>query len=149
MKLLTTMKLKIHLLSPDAQVPSYAHDDDSGMDLVADEALVIPAGEWRLAGTGIAIELPSFTEAQVRPRSGLAWQHGITVLNTPGTIDEGYRGEIKVILINHSQQAFPVKKGMKIAQMVISPILRPTLEICDAKISETTRGTKGFGSTGI
>lgn len=143
------MKLKIHLLSPDAQVPTYAHDTDSGMDLVADESLVIPAGEWRLVGTGIAIELPHLTEAQVRPRSGLAAKHGITVLNTPGTIDEGYRGEIKVILINHSQQAFSVEKGMKIAQMVVAPVLRPTVEIGEDKISETTRGAKGFGSTGM
>lgn len=143
------MKLKIHLLYPDAQVPTYAHDTDSGMDLLAYEDMLIPADEWRLVGTGIAIELPHLTEAQVRPRSGLAAKHGITVLNTPGTIDEGYRGEIKVILINHSHQEFSVKKGMKIAQMVIAPILRPTIEICDDKISETTRGAKGFGSTGL
>jgi dUTP pyrophosphatase len=119
------------------------------MDLVAYESLVIPAGEWRLVGTGIAIELPHLTEAQVRPRSGLAAKHGITVLNTPGTIDEGYRGEIKVILMNHSQQDFSVQKGMKIAQMVIAPVLRPTVEIGEDEISETTRGAKGFGSTGV
>lgn len=143
------MKLKIHLLYPDAQVPSYAHDADSGMDLVAYEALVIPAAEWRLVGTGIAIELPHLTEAQVRPRSGLAAKHGITVLNSPGTIDEGYRGEIKVILMNHSQQDFSVRKGMKIAQMVIAPVLRPAVEIGEDDMSETTRGAKGFGSTGV
>ena len=143
------MKLKIHLLSPDAQVPTYAHDTDSGMDLFASDALAIPSGEWRLVGTGIAIALPHLTEAQVRPRSGLAVKHGITVLNTPGTIDEGYRGEIKVILMNHSKKDFQVEKGMKIAQMVIAPVLRPTLEICDEELSETTRGTKGFGSTGV
>lgn len=143
------MSLKIYLLYPDAEVPKYAHDNDSGMDLVAYEYILIPAGEWRLVGTGIAIELPSLTEAQVRPRSGLAYKHGLTVLNTPGTIDEGYRGEIKVILINHGDRDFQVNKGMKIAQMVIAPILRPTLEICQEKISETTRGAKGFGSTGV
>ncbi len=143
------MSLKIHRLYPDAEVPTYAHENDSGMDLVAYEDILIPAGEWRLVGTGIAIELPSLTEAQVRPRSGLAYKYGLTVLNTPGTIDEGYRGEIKVILINHGDRDFQVNKGMKIAQMVIAPILRPTLEICQEKISETTRGAKGFGSTGV
>lgn len=143
------MNLKIYPLSPTAKIPTYAHDTDSGMDLVADKSLVIPAGEWRLVGTGIAIDLPHLTEAQVRPRSGLALKHGITVLNSPGTIDEKYTGEVKVILINHSQQAFSVEKGMKIAQMVIAPVLRPIVEIGDGKISETARGSKGFGSTGI
>jgi dUTP pyrophosphatase len=119
------------------------------MDLLAYEDILIPAGEWRLVGTGIAIELPHLTEAQVRPRSGLAAKYGITVLNTPGTIDEGYRGEIKVILINHSQEDFPVEKGMRIAQMVIAPVFRPKVEVCRGEISATTRGAKGFGSTGI
>ncbi|KOR35961.1 dUTP diphosphatase [Planktothricoides sp. FACHB-1370] len=143
------INMKIHLLYADAQVPTYAHDTDSGMDLLAYEDILIPAGEWRLVGTGIAIELPHLTEAQVRPRSGLAAKHGITVLNTPGTIDEGYRGEIKVILINHSPQDFQVEKGMRIAQMVIAPVFRPKVEVCRGEISATTRGAKGFGSTGI
>lgn len=143
------INMKIHLLYADAQVPTYAHDTDSGMDLLAYEDILIPAGEWRLVGTGIAIELPHLTEAQVRPRSGLAAKYGITLLNSPGTIDEGYRGEIKVILINHSRQDFQVEKGMRIAQMVIAPVLRPQVEVCRGEISPTTRGSQGFGSTGI
>jgi dUTP pyrophosphatase len=153
---LTNMRMKVHLLYPDAQVPSYAHETDSGMDLVAYENALIHPGERKLIGTGITIELPASTEAQIRPRSGLASKHGITVLNTPGTIDEGYRGEIKVLLINHSSEAFQVTKGMRIAQMVIAPVLRPKVEIVEtrfiASVSppvETSRGTRGFGSTGL
>lgn len=142
------MKLRIKLLYPDSIRPSYAHENDSGMDLFAHEAVLIQPGERKLIGTGIAIELPAYTEAQIRPRSGLAYKHGITVLNTPGTIDEGYRGEIKVLLINHSQEAFQVEKGMRIAQMVIAPVLRPKLEI-SCELAETCRGAQGFGSTGI
>lgn len=143
------MKMKIYRLYPDAQIPAYAHDNDSAMDLCAYEEALIHPGDRQLIGTGIAIELPPLTEAQIRPRSGLAAKHGITVLNTPGTIDEGYRGEIKVILINHSREEFQVTKGMRIAQMAIAPILRPQLEITTTEIAETTRGAKGFGSTGI
>lgn len=143
------MKLKLYRLSLDAQIPAYAHDADSGLDLVANETLSIPSGEWRVVGTGVVIALPLFTEAQIRPRSGLAAKYGLTVLNTPGTIDEGYRGEIKVILINHSQQDFLVEKGMKIAQMVIAPVLRPVIEISEGAIEETDRGQNGFGSTGL
>lgn len=140
--------MKIYLLYPDAQVPIYAHETDSAMDLFAYEEGILLPGERKLIGTGIAIELPPLTEAQVRPRSGLAYKHGITVLNAPGTIDEGYRGEIKVILINHSPEAFAVKKGMRIAQMAIAPVLRPQLEV-GKEMVETTRGAKGFGSSGV
>lgn len=140
--------MKIYLLYPDAQVPIYAHETDSAMDLFAYEEGILLPGERKLIGTGIAIELPPLTEAQVRPRSGLAYKHGITVLNAPGTIDEGYRGEIKVILINHSPEAFAVKKGMRIAQMAIASVLRPQLEV-GKEMVETTRGAKGFGSSGV
>lgn len=143
------MKLRIHLLYPDALLPSYAHENDSGMDLFAHEAALIQPGERKLIGTGIAIELPDSTEAQIRPRSGLAYKHGITVLNTPGTIDEGYRGEIKVLLINHSSEDFKVDKGMRIAQMVVAPVLRPEIEIASGGLAETFRGANGFGSTGV
>ncbi|HIK09974.1 MAG TPA: dUTP diphosphatase [Oscillatoriaceae cyanobacterium M33_DOE_052] len=148
------MQLKIHLLHPDASLPTYAHNTDSGMDLCAIEDTIIPAGEWQLVGTGIAIELPPNTEAQIRPRSGLAYKHGITVLNSPGTIDEGYRGEIKVILINHSRTDFHINQGMRIAQMVIAPVLRPAIEIIrdfphNELVSSTARGANGFGSTGV
>lgn len=141
------MELKILKLSPEAIVPQYAHKDDSGMDLFAINDLVLKSGEHKLVKTGISIELPENTEAQIRPRSGMALKNGITVLNTPGTIDEGYRGEIGIILINHSKEDFQIAKGMKIAQMVIMPVLKPKVIVVD-KLSETERGEGGFGSTG-
>jgi dUTP pyrophosphatase len=107
----------------------------------------IEPGESGLVGTGISIELPPNTEAQVRPRSGLALKHGITVLNTPGTIDYGYRGEVGVILINHGRSRFDVEPGMKIAQMVIAPFLSVSVEEA-GELSTTARGQGGFGSTG-
>jgi dUTP pyrophosphatase len=141
------MKLKIYRLSQLAHLPKYEHIDDSGLDLNTIEDVAILPGESKLISTGIAIELPENTEAQIRPRSGLALKHQITVLNTPGTIDEGYRGEIGVILINHGKKIFQVTKGMKIAQMVIAPVIRVEIEEI-SQLSDTKRGTGGFGSTG-
>ena len=136
---------KIH---PDALLPGYAHPGDAGMDVCACEAATLQPGERRLVRTGLVIELPGGTEAQMRPRSGLALKHGITLLNTPGTIDEGYRGELGVILINLGQEPFEVRPGMRIAQMVIAPVLR--VEVTETHdVSETTRGAGGFGSTGV
>jgi len=142
------MKLKILKLTDLAILPKYEHPDDSGLDLFAIEELEIPSGESKLIHTGISIQLPQGTEAQIRPRSGLALNHQITVLNTPGTVDEGYRGEIGVILINHGMHSFRVTKGMKIAQMVITPVVRVEVEEVDS-LSSTSRGIGGFGSTGI
>lgn len=142
------MKLKVIKLNDLAIIPKYEHPNDAGLDLVSIEELEIAAGESKLIHTGISIELPSGTEAQIRPRSGLALKHQITVLNTPGTIDEGYRGEIGVILINHGKEPFKISKGMKIAQMVIAPVIRVEIEEVDS-LSDTSRGTGGFGSTGI
>ncbi len=142
------MKLKIVKLVDTAIIPNYEHPNDSGLDLVSIEEIDIPAGETRLVHTGISIELPPRTEAQIRPRSGLALKHQITVLNTPGTVDEGYRGEIGVILINHGKTDFKVTRGMKIAQMVITPVVRVEVEEVN-NLSHTSRGTGGFGSTGI
>lgn len=142
------MLLKITKINSDAIVPKYAHHDDSGMDLFSVENITLAPGDRELVKTGIKIELPPNTEAQIRPRSGLAYKNGITVLNTPGTIDEGYRGEIGIILINHSKNDFEVLKGMKIAQMVIIPILRPQI-IETNDLSSSKRGEGGFGSTGI
>jgi len=141
------MNLKVRKLNPSAILPSYAREGDAGLDLFAVKAMVIEPGKSALVPTGIAIELPSGTEAQVRPRSGLALKHGISVLNTPGTIDEGYRGEVGVILINHGANAFAVEAGMKIAQMVVSPRIQVTVEEV-AELSDTQRGSGGFGSTG-
>jgi len=141
-------KLKILQLNELAIIPEYAHANDSGLDLFSIDELELSPGESKLIHTGISIELPPGTEAQIRPRSGLALKYQITVLNTPGTIDEGYRGEIGVILINHGKDYFQVTKGMKIAQMVISPVIR--VEIEEVKmLSASARGDNGFGSTGI
>ena len=141
------MELKVKKLRPAAKLPVYGHVGDAGMDLCACEACVIAPGERRLVRTGLVMELPPDTEAQVRPRSGLALQHGLTLLNTPGTIDEGYRGEIGVILINHGHETFHVTPGLRIAQLVVAPVLRATVEEVSA-ISTTVRGAGGFGSTG-
>ena len=142
------MHLKIIKLNPKAIIPKYEHENDSGLDLVSIETVEIPAEESQLIKTGISIELPPNTEAQIRPRSGLALKHQITVLNTPGTIDEGYRGEIGVILINHGKTSFKVTEGMRIAQMVIAPVIRVKIEEVE-ELNNTIRGKGGFGSTGI
>lgn len=141
------MILKAKKLDPSSQIPRYAHPGDAGLDLHSNEDAELAPGETRLIHTGISIELPPNTEAQVRPRSGIAGKHGVTVLNSPGTIDEGYRGEVGVLLINHGKSAFRVTKGMRIAQMIISPVLRVDVrEVED--LSNTHRGKGGFGSTG-
>jgi dUTP pyrophosphatase len=141
------MQLKVKKLNPAAVLPSYAREGDAGLDLFAVRQFVIEPGRSALVPTGIAIELPAGTEAQVRPRSGLALKHAITVLNTPGTVDEGYRGEVGVILINHGPSAFTVEPGMKIAQMVVSP--RVQVDVIEVgELSDTARGAGGFGSTG-
>lgn len=141
------MKVKIQRIHPDAHLPSAAHPGDAGLDLKAVEPIVLQPGERGLVHTGIAMALPPNTEAQIRPRSGLALKHGITVLNTPGTIDEGYRGEVGVLVINHGQEAFSITPGMKIAQMVIKPVLPVEIEAVDA-LPDSSRGVGGFGSTG-
>jgi dUTP pyrophosphatase len=140
--------LKVKRLSPGAILPAYAHPGDAGLDLCAAVASSLEPGESKLVGTGISIELPPNTEAQVRPRSGLAIKHGITVLNAPGTIDRGYRGEVGVILINHGRNRFDIAAGMKIAQMVIAPCLTVIVEE-SRELSGTVRGQDGFGSTGV
>ena len=141
------MILKVKKLSDNAVLPEYAHPGDAGLDLFSNEHVEIEAGQTRLVKTGIVIELPPGTEAQVRPRSGMALKHQITVLNSPGTIDEGYRGEVGVILINHGHNKFVVQKGMKIAQMVINRVEQVEVKEAD-KLLETHRGAGGFGSTG-
>ena len=139
--------LKIKRINDKARLPQYAQPGDAGLDLYSVESFDINPGDTALVKTGIIIELPEETEAQVRPRSGLALKNQITVLNTPGTIDEGYRGEIGVILINHGKETFKVEEGMKIAQMVIKPVMRVHVEEVN-ELSETKRGTGGYGSTG-
>lgn len=141
------MKIKILKLVTDAILPQYAHPDDAGMDLYSIDTVMIKPGQIELIHTGIAIELPNNVEAQIRPRSGLALKNGITVLNTPGTIDAGYRGEIGVILINHGANEFKVEKGSRIAQMVIKPIVHVDVEEVK-ELGNTARGSGGFGSSG-
>lgn len=153
--------MQIKRLHPDATIPNYAKPGDSGLDLVAVEDILIPVNSHRLIPTGTAVAVPEpevvrtaskgqltiAFEVQIRSRSGLALKHGVTVLNSPGTIDEGYRGEIKVILANHGTEPFQVKKGDRIAQMVVCPIVRVALEEVQ-ELSDTVRGAGGFGSTG-
>jgi dUTP diphosphatase len=135
----------------DLPLPSYQSAAAAGLDLVAavasDAPLVIPPGRWAAVPTGLVLELPAGTEGQVRPRSGLAAQHGVTVLNAPGTIDADYRGEVKVLLVNLGPEPFTVTRGMRIAQLVIAHAARARL-IETAELAVTARGAGGFGSTG-
>lgn len=141
------MILKFKRVHPDAVLPAYAHPSDAGMDLRSVADLTIAPGGRALVPTGLVVLLPPLYEAQVRPRSGLALKHGVTVLNTPGTIDSGYRGEIGVILANFGAEPFSVRKGDKVAQLVIAPVTQPEVVETDV-VDETDRGTGGFGSTG-
>ena len=142
------MRLIVKRLDPArARLPERAHPGDAGLDLFAAADVEVPAGEARLIGTGLAIELPPGTEGQIRPRSGLARRHAVTVLNAPGTIDAGYRGEVGVLLVNHGRQTFRVQQGMKVAQLVVTPVVE--VEVVEAQtLSQTSRAGGGFGSTG-
>ena len=141
------MTVKFRKSDPAATLPAYAHPGDAGMDVRSVEELVIEPGGRRLVRTGLVMMLPQGYEAQVRPRSGLALKSGVTVLNTPGTIDEGYRGEVGVILANFGAEPFRVEKGAKIAQIVIAPCTRAEIVETD-EVDATERGEGGFGSTG-
>lgn len=142
------MVLRFRRIHPDAVLPAYAHPSDAGMDVRSVDDLVIAPGRRALVHTGLVMALPLMYEAQVRPRSGLALKNGITVLNTPGTIDSGYRGEVGVILANFGEEDFVVRKGDKIAQIVIAPVTQPVIEETET-VDETDRGAGGFGSTGV
>lgn len=133
----------------DLPLPAYQSDDAAGLDLLAavEEPLTLPPLGRALVPTGLAMALPSGYEAQVRPRSGLAAKHGVTVLNSPGTVDADYRGEVKVILVNLSDTPFTIGRGERIAQMVIAPVSRARLVETET-LDATTRGAGGFGSTG-
>jgi len=128
-------------------LPRYASEDAVGLDVAAAEELILAPGERHAVATGFAIEIPRGYEVQVRPRSGLAMKYGITCLNTPGTIDSDYRGEVKVILVNLGHEPFEVRRGERIAQLIPAPVLRADfVEV--GKLAETVRGSGGFGSTG-
>lgn len=140
--------LKIKRIHEEATIPHKAHENDAGLDICSVEDKVIKAGETALIATGLQMQLPEGTEAQIRPRSGLALKQSITVLNSPGTIDEGYRGELKIILINHGKEDVQIEKKMRIAQMVIAPVLQVALEEVK-ELSDSKRDTGGFGSSGV
>lgn len=147
---MATPTLRIRRLHhSELPLPHYATAAAAGLDLRAalDAPLTIAPGERTLVPTGIAIALPAGHEGQVRPRSGLALRHGVTVLNAPGTIDEDYRGELSVLLINHGEAAFVVEHGMRIAQLVISQVIQVVLRE-QASLGDTERGSGGYGSTG-
>ena len=143
--MVTTIEFK--KLNDNAVLPSFANEGDAGLDICSVQDLVLEPGKRALVKTGVAIQLPKGWEAQVRSRSGLAYKHGVAVLNSPGTIDEPYRGEIGVILINHGEEPYSISVGDRIAQLV----LRRTEDVIPVfvdELTETNRGTGGFGSTG-
>ena len=142
------MKVLFKRLHPEAQLPSYAHPGDAGMDARSVEDVVIPPGGRALVHTGIAAELPPRAEIQVRSRSGLALKKGVMVLNSPGTVDSGYRGELCVILANLGEEPFEIRKGDRIAQLVVASTVEVEIAETDS-IGETDRGAGGFGSTGV
>ena len=142
------MTLAIRRIDPAAQLPTYAHPGDAGMDVRSIETVTLRPGDRALVRTGLVFQLPPDAEAQVRPRSGLALKHGVTVLNAPGTIDAGYRGEVGVILVNLGAEPFTVEKGMKVAQVVVASVARAEIvEVAETDVTE--RGADGFGSTGV
>lgn len=142
------MQIKIKRIHPEAVLPTYAHGpaEDAGMDLRSVEATELIPGVPQAVATGLQVEIPSGYEGQVRPRSGLALKHGITVPNAPGTIDPGYRGEIKVILLNLGKAAFPIAVGDRIAQLVIARY--EAVEWSESELADSVRGEGGFGSSG-
>jgi dUTP pyrophosphatase len=142
-----TDTLEIRLLNPDAVAPSRSRSGDAGYDLRATERVSVPQDGRRLVGTGVAIALPEGVAGLVTPRSGLAIEHGLTLLNAPGLIDPNYRGEIKVILHNTSERRYTVEIGDRIAQLLLVPYWAPELEVVEA-LPETERGAGGFGSSG-
>ena len=144
------MKIAVRRLAPDLPLPAYATPGSAGLDLLAavDRDIVLPPGGFSAIPTGIALALPSGYEAQVRPRSGLALRHGVTVLNAPGTVDSDYRGEVAAILINHGKAEFTVTRGMKVAQLVVAPHVRAEWRETDT-LDQTERAAGGFGSTGM
>jgi len=139
--------MKVKKLSNTASIPSRAHDSDAGYDLYADESIKIYPGQRELIATGIAIQLDKDMVGLIHPRSGLAVKHGITVLNSPGTVDSGYTGEVKVNLINLGDVPFQVEQGDRIAQLVIQRVEHPSFTIVN-ELSDTDRGENGHGSTG-
>ncbi len=141
------IEVKIKKIKDNAIIPKYAHHGDAGVDIYSTEDYILKAGERTLVSTGIKIAIPRGYEAQVRPKSGLALNHGISIVNTPGTIDYEYRGEVGIIAINLGKEDFKIEKGKKIAQMVFNKVEEAEFEETD-ELDDTQRGEGGFGSTG-
>lgn len=142
--------IRVKRLSSTARLPEPQTKGATGADLYADENVLVPPSQWRAVGTGLAVAIPRGYEIQIRPRSGLAFHHGVTVLNSPGTIDSDYQGEVKILLINHGLEDFYVCKGDRIAQMVIAQTIIPrSFDFCEVEeLDQTDRDIGGFGSTG-
>jgi dUTP pyrophosphatase len=143
-----TYEIKIRVVSENARIPEYMTEGAVGMDIRSAQAGRVLPGEVLIVHTGLCIELPPGLEAQIRPRSGLATKHGISLINSPGTIDWDYRGEILLPLINHSSRVFTFSMGDRLAQMVINKVERPNVRVVQ-DLDETDRGAEGFGSTGV
>lgn len=142
------LEIQVVRLDADLPLPTYATEGDAGLDLYSAENLSLAAGQRAMVPTGIAVAIPSGFVGLIHPRSGLAWKHGVGMVNAPGTIDAGYRGEIKVLLINHDlTETFEIRRGERIAQLVIQAVERATL-VEVSELSSTERGAQGFGSTG-
>jgi dUTP pyrophosphatase len=142
-----TIEIKFQKLHPDAQIPSYAHIGDAGADVYAVTEVTVEPQKRAAIPTGLAVDIPIGYEIQVRPKSGLALKHGITVLNSPGTVDAGYRGEIQVIVINLGNESYSFTKGQKIAQLVLKPVIQASY--VEGELGTSDRGLGGFGSTGL
>ena len=142
-----TVEIKFQKLHPDAQVPSYAHTDDAGADVYSVVEVTLQPSDRAAIPTGLAVDIPLGYEIQVRPKSGLALKHGLAVLNSPGTVDAGYRGEIQVIVINLGKEAYTFVKGQKIAQLVLKPVIQA--QYIEGELGTSDRGVGGFGSTGL
>jgi len=142
-----TVEIKFQKLHPDVQVPSYAHIGDAGADVYSVAEVTLQPSDRAAIPTGLAVDIPLGYEIQVRPKSGLALKHGIAVLNSPGTVDAGYRGEIQVIVINLGKEAYTFAKGQKIAQLVLKPVIQA--QYIEGELGTSDRGSGGFGSTGL
>ena len=142
-----TIEIKFQKLHPDAQIPSYAHIGDAGADVYTVTEVTVAPQKRAAIPTGLAVDIPIGYEIQVRPKSGLALKHGITVLNSPGTVDAGYRGEIQVIVINLGDEAYTFTKGQKIAQLVLKPVIQANY--VEGELGTSDRSIGGFGSTGL
>ena len=142
------VKIKVQKIKGNAIIPKYAHEGDAGVDLYSTEEYLLKPGDMVLVSTGIKVAIPKGYEGQIRPKSGLALKHGLSVVNTPGTIDSGYRGEVGIILINLGKKEYKIEAGKKVAQLIVNRVEEATFEEVK-ELDETSRNEGGFGSTGL